>query len=767
MSPAGRPERRPEGVGARVPRLDGAEKVTGEALFGADVRLPGMLAARLLLSPHPHARILRVDAGKARRLPGVKAVLTAKEAPAGRFGRFVKDESLFASDRVRFAGERVAAVAAVDEETAAEALSLIRVDYEPLPALLGAEEAMAEGALLLHPYLASYGAFPGNVRFGNVPCRIRIKSGGAEEALARAPHVFEDEFETQPVHQGYLEPRACAVKPEAGGRFTVWTPTQGVFAVRASLADALGIGLSRLRVIGTHVGGAFGGKQAHMLEAVALLLAGRAGRPVRIVLSREEETRTGNPRHPLRIRLETGVGADGLLLARRARIVADTGAYTTTGPNVLGKASYTVVGPYRVPNVSVEALLVYTNHVPSGSFRGLGVPQAAFASEVQMDRIARALGMDPIELRLRNAFREGDRDATGNRLYGVGLTATIQRAARAADWERRERRPYEGYPTGGGPSGATIRANEDGSFHLAVGSVDLGTGAATLVAQVAAQELGVPMGRLVVTNADTDTTPFDLTAGGSRTTFNIAHAMRNAAGDLKRQVLEEAAGALEASPEDLEFAEGFARVKAEPGRRVSLKEAIARSHKQGQGPLIGRGSHTGRNPAHDPSTVEGHPEPARPAPEFATQIAHVRVNPETGEVEVLRLVNAQDVGFAINPLQLEGQMEGGAVQGLGYALSEDLPREGGRVSAPGLEHMLMPTSLDVGAVESLIVEEPAFDGPYGAKGAGETPIIPTAAAVANAVADAVGEPVRELPLTPERVLRAVRRAGGGRPRPAG
>lgn len=751
-------------IGARIPRIDGAEKVTGEARFAADLGFSGAFSGRMLLSPHPHAIIRRITTRHARALPGVMAVVTDADVPPIRLGQYVFDETLFARGRVRYAGERVAAVAAVDDETAEEALSLIRVEYEDLPAVFNPEEALVEGAPLIHPDLESYKAFNGNIREGNNPCLIRVRRGDPETALARSDQVFEDTYETQHMHPGYLEPRACLVDPGSGGSFTVWTPTQSVFGLRALIASALGISLSKLRVVCTHVGGGFGGKTFHCLEIVCVLLASKAGRPVRMVLDREEDTLTSYSRHPFKVHIETGVSAKGKLLVRRARIIGDTGAYTKSGPNVLGRTAYCVTGPYRMDHLSIEAKLAYTNNIPSGSVRGLGAPQAAFACEVQLDRIARALEIDPLEFRLKNVLRDGDLDYVGTKMYAVSMEETLRKAAGAIGWSARKKGKMEGFgvacsrfPTGGGPSGATLRANEDGTLIVAVGGSDLGTGSDTIVAQVAATEMGVDISQISVTSADTGAVPYDRITGGSRTTYNVGHAVRLAALDMKEQLLLEASEMIEVAPEDLEFADGGVHSRAEPSRRFSLKELVARAYTQGAGPPIGRGTFRGLNPAHDLASVEGHPEPARTAPQFATQIAHVRVDSDTGEVKVLRLINAQDVGFAFNPLQLEGQMEGGVVQGLGFALSEELSLEDGLLLAPGLEHMLMPTSMDIGQLESFIVEEGAADGPYGAKGAGESPIVATAAAIVNAIADAIGAFVHDLPVTPERVLRAAQK----------
>lgn len=753
-------------LGERIPRIDGAEKVAGEASFGADVGLPGMLAGRMLLSPHPHALIKNIDTRRAQALIGVKAIVTDEDTFQVRLGRFVNDETLLARGRVRFRGERVAAVAAVDNDVAEEAISLIRVDYEELPAVFDIDSAFAEGAPIIHPDLKIYQAFNGNIRSGNSPCLIRINSGDAKASLARADLVFEDFFETQFMHAGYIEPRACLAAPGAGGGFTVWTPSQAVFAVRSFISQALNLDLSRLRVICTHVGGGFGGKTTQFHELIAVLLASKAGRPVQMVLRREEDTLTSHSRHPFKIQVETGVSADGKIIARRAKILGDTGAYTTSGPNVLGRTTYAISGPYRIENISIEAKLAYTNNIPAGSVRGIGAPQAAYACEVHMDRIAREMGMDPLAFRLRNIFKEGDIDSVGAMMQAVSLKETLQKATNEVNWIGRKKSQFEGwgiacsrFPTGGGPSGATIRANEDGTLIVSVGGSDLGTGSNTIMAQVVAMEMGIDLSQVSVVSADTGSTPYDRITGGSRTTYNVGQAVRLAADDMKAKLIREAAEMFEALPEDLEFSGGGVRPRGEPGRWLPVKELVAHAYSQGEGPPIGSGSFRGENPPYDASTVEGHPEPARSAPQFATQIAHVRVNPDTGEVKVLRLVNAQDVGFAFNPLQLEGQMEGGVVQGLGYALSEELIRENGDLLSPGLEHMLLPTALDVGEVNSIIVEHPSADGPYGAKGAGETPIVATAPAIANAVADATGAYVRELPITPERVLRAMGRLG--------
>jgi len=764
-------------IGKPIPRLDSGEKVAGDAAFGDDWRLPGCLTTRLLLSPHPHARILKLDLSGARKVPGVRAVVSAEDAPPVRYGRLVRDETLFANGRARYVGERIAAVAAEEAGAAEEAIARIRVEYEPLPAVFTPEEAMAEGAVLLHEELASYKAFPGIVRYGNVAARIRIRSGDAELGFRLADHIFEDTYETPRVHQGYLEPRVAVAEPGEGGVTIVRTPTQAAFVVRALTAEILGLPMNALRVMSTHIGGAFGGKSQHLIEAVAVLLSRKARRPVRLAFTREEDTLTGHPRHAYSMHLRTGVKRDGRLLARQVRIVSNNGAYCLSGPAVLGKSTYTCTGPYRIPHVAIESLLVYTNLPPSGSYRGLGVPQVAFACERHMDRIAHELGVDPLELRFMNAFEEGDPDPAGTRLKSVSIKETLRRAAAASGWRSRPRRnggaknplrrrgygiACARYPTGGGASGAVVKVNEDGGLTVLAGCSDLGTGAATLVAQVAAEVLGVEIGSVRVHIADTETTPFDAIAAGSRTTFNMCHAVRRAAEDAREQILAQAARMLETSPVDLEILEGRIAARGAPSRSLSLAQVANASVWQGEGPPTGRGTYRGVNPPHEPANVEGHPEPSRPGPEFSTQAAEVEVDMETGETRVVRLVSAQDVGFAMNPLTLTGQIEGGVAQGLGYALAEELPHEKGRLLNAGYENMHVPTSMDSTEVVNLILECADAEGPFGAKGAGEIPLIPTAPAVANAIADAIGDPgnphLNRLPLTPEQVFKAIRSA---------
>ena len=760
-------------LGKPIPRLDSAEKVSGFADFGDDLRRPGCLAAKLLLSPHAHARIKKIDTADALRVPGVHAVVTAEDFSGVRHGRLVRDELLFAIDKALYVGERVVAVAAETPEAAQAAIEKIHVDYEALPAVFTTEDALKGDAPLLHAASGDYTAFPGAVRYGNVASEILIQSGEPiEEALARADFVFEDSYETPRVHQNYLEPRAMLAEPGPEGSTIVYSPTQAAFVVRAIASEILELPMNKLRVVSTHVGGAFGGKSQHLLEAAAVLLSRKSNRPVQLTLNREEETITGNPRHAYQMRYRTGVTREGKIIARHVRITSNNGAYCMTGPMVLGKSCYTSAGPYKIPNVRVDGSLVYTNLPPGGSYRGLGVAQVAFACERHTDRIASELRMDPLAFRLLNAMDENDADPAGTILQSVSIKETLRRAGKRAGWEDKDKKRRDGgikrglgiacarYPTGGGASGAVVKVNEDGGLVVLAGCSDLGTGAATLMAQVAAEVLQSDIEKVSVRIADTEATPFDAISAGSRTTFNMAHAVRMAAEDAREQMLRQAARMLESSPEDLDIGDGSIFVRAAPARAVPFAETAHSAVWKGDGPVIGRGAYRGENPPHRADNVRGHPEPSRPGPEFATQIAEVEVDAETGEVSVSRIISAQDVGFAMNPLTLNGQIEGGIAQGLGWALAEQIHHENGLITHADFESQLNPTSLDVSEIESVIVESPDVEGPFGAKGAGEMPLIPAAPAIVNAIADAIGDPanpnLNKLPIAPEDVVRAVR-----------
>ncbi|MFQ5896274.1 MAG: xanthine dehydrogenase family protein molybdopterin-binding subunit, partial [Nitrospinota bacterium] len=732
--------------------VDGIPKATGDALYGVDATAPGALTGRVLRSPLPHARIARVDCSRAMRVPGVRLILTGEDVPPARFGRTLKDQSCLATGRVRYLGDRVAAVAAEEEDALEEALSLIRVDYERLPELFDPREAMAEGAAVIHPELATYPGFKGPFDHPHVAHRTVIQKGDVEAARRESDEVFEDHFELQVVHQGYLEPHGCLALPEGGRRLVIYTCTQAPFLVREILADVTGLPMSALRVVGTHVGGAFGAKGMVADEPVCALLALRTGRPVRMRMSREEEFTSGSPRHPCLIDLTTGVKRDGTVVFRDARMLFDAGAYALNTPAVIPGGVSRIGGPYRMAHFRTVGYAVYTNTTPYGQYRAPGDPQAAFASEVQMDIIAERLGVDPVEIRMRNALEEGDVAPIGDVWRHVGYKQTLRAAAERAGWGKaRKARPGKAVgmgvasserTVGIGTSGAVVKLNEDGSTTLLAGATDLGTGTDTVLLQVVAEELGLPFERCSIVSRDTENTPFDTGAGGSKTTFIAGNAVRAAALDAKRQLLELAAEELEASPEDLEFADGGVRVKGAPERKVTLAALSVFAQKQRGGPVLGRGSFN---------------ETVRNVPTFATQVAEVEVDTETGEVALLNLTLAHDCGTALNPQAVAGQLEGGAVQGLGYGLMEEMILEGGRVLTPDFARYEIPTSADVPPLHTILVEDAPGPGPFGAKAVGEPGCVPTAAAVANAIYDAVGVRMKTLPATAEKVLLALRK----------
>lgn len=763
-------------VGKRAPRIDGVGKATGQARYGADMALPHMLHGKILRSPHPHARVLNINASKAERLPGVKAVITARDFPDVRLGFSIKDQPVLARDRVRYIGEPVAAVAATGVEAAEEALGLIQVEYEELPPIFDPLAAMEPQATLIHPDLEGYVATFEAIRQGNVCSHTKIRRGDVQRGFQEADLVFEGTFQTQKVHQGYIEPHAVVAALDASGRVTVWSTSQAPFLVRLDLSEALQIPLSHIRVIASTLGGAFGGKLT-LLEPVCVALAARAGRPVKVEMSRLEEFLATNPRHPCQIELRTAVKRDGTLVALQARSVYDTGAYAGMGPLATGRCAF-VQGPYNIPNVQIDGYCVYTNKSSCGSCRAPGAPPSAFAIETQMDEIARELGMDAAELRLRNALQDGDLSPTGQVLHNVGLRQTIQEVVDRVGWDKPfsqgqtapQKRRGRGmaccqWASGAFASSASLKLNEDGSVVLSTGAVDVGSGNGTVLAQIAGEGLGIPLEDIVVVSADTDTTPYDAFTGSSRVTHNMGDAVKMAAANLRQQVLALAAEQLEAKLEDLEIANRQVWVRGSPERSIPIAALSMVSHFVQGGPLLATGSSLHEHPHFDPKvTVEGHPHPAMPTPTYGTQYAEVEVDAETGDLRVLRYVAAHDVGCAINPQGVEGQIEGGVVQGMGYALSEEILSEKGRVLNPILGDYRLPTSLDCPNVEPLILEVKADQGPYGAKGVGEPPTIAVAPAIANAVYDAIGVRIRELPISPERIRTALREKGDSRPK---
>jgi len=620
--------------------------------------------------------------------------------------------------------------------------------YEPRPPVLDLAAALAPGALLVHEGWRSYTAIPILQRDGNVCNRARIVVGDVERGWAEADHVFEHRFTTAMVHQGYTEPRAAVAVWDSSGQVTVWSNTQLPFDVQATLADILAIAPSKVRIIVPGVGGGFGGKLRIGVEHFAALLARKSGRPVKVMTTSEEELVAAYPRQGTVIELKTGVTRDGRLTARQGRIYFDTGAFAGSGPGVASVATMVLAGPYRTPNLHLEGYAVYTNKTNCGSYRAPSGPQANFAVESQMDIIADALGIDPLELRLRNIVHEGDEGPTGQVLTAVGLEECLRRAADAIGW----------WTTTGGSSGVYVKINPDGSVTLNTGAVEIGTAALTGAAQVLAEALGVDLADITVISGDTSSTPFDFGAQGSRTAFAVGNACRAAAVELERKLFELAAAHLKTTEDALALRDKHV---VGPGGRVSLAELARQSQVTGGG-MIAHGTFIAPGTPYDTKRVEGHVYPAFHSPSFHAHAVDLSVDPETGEVTIHKYVVAQDVGFALNPTYIEGQIEGGVAQGLGQTLSEEIVYRDGRVLNANLTDYKMPTTLDVPRIESILVEHPGRVGPFGAKGVGEPPNIEPPAAVANAIAAAVGARITSLPITAEKiVLGHSRDAAGG------
>ena len=746
-------------VGQSLTRIDAPGKVTGSAIYAADFALPGMLCGKVFRSSEPHARLVKLDTSKALRIPGVRAVITAADAADVRYGAAVKDEPVFASDIVRYRGQPVAAVAATTLEAAEAALAAIEAVYEPLPPVFDLAAALAPGAPLVHEGWQSYVAVPILQRDGNVCNRARIVVGDLERGWAEADRIFEHRFTTAMVHQGYTEPRAAVASWDSSGQVTVWSNTQLPFDVQSTLAEILAIAPSKIRVIVPGVGGGFGGKLRVGVEHFAALLAKKSGRPVKIMTTGEEELTAAYPRQGTLIELKTGVTRDGRLTARQGRIYFDTGAFAGSGPGVASVATMVLAGPYRTPNLFLEGYAVYTNKTNCGSYRAPSGPQANFAVESQMDIIADALGIDPLELRLRNIVREGDEAPTGQVLTAVGLEECLLRAAEAIGWKDRRPAPGRGkgiacgwWTTTGGSSGVYVKINPDGTVALNTGAVEIGTGALTGAAQVLAEELGVDLTDINVVSADTFSTPFDFGAQGSRTAFAVGNACRAAVAELRRKLFAQAALLLGVSEDALALRDKHV---VGPGGRVSLAD-LARQSQMAGGGMIAHGTFIAPGTAYDTKRVEGHAYPAFHSPSFHAHAVDLSVDEETGEVTIHKYVVAQDVGFALNPTYIEGQIEGGVAQGLGQTLSEEIVYREGRVLNANLTDYKMPTAVDVPRVESIIVEHPGLIGPYGAKGVGEPPNVEPPATVANAIAAAIGVRITSLPITAEKIVLAPR-----------
>lgn len=733
-------------LGKRLPKPDAVNRVTGRMIYADDTQLPGALAGKILGSPVAHGRIRRLDTSKAESLPGVHEVVTAKDAPQHRYGGIIRDKLMFAPDVVRYHGDPIAAVAADNVDIAEEALHRIEVEFDELPVLIDPKEA-SESSVLIHQNWESYTAIPNLGRHGNISSSGRLQWGDVEQGFAQSDVVFEDRFDIAMAHQVYIEPRASVAKVEADGRISVWTTIQGTFPMRDNLALIFGVPQHKVRVIPTEIGGGFGGKIAPVTEPAAVLLAQKTGRPVRLTYKRDEDFISSTPRRPAVIELKTGVMRDGTLVARQARAYFGNGAYHIgTGYNFGEGTAGRLTGPYHIPHVDLSSCTVLTNQPPCGAYRAPGSPQIVFAVESQMDMIASRLGLDPMQMRKKNALKIGDRSSIGALDDAADLREILEQLERESGWHKpKSKNRGRGVAVGfwasrGMPGGNTLKMNADGTIAITTGSVDL-SGSHSTLQQIAAEELSIGMDQVGILTGDTDVAPVAPLSAGSNIIRSMGTTVKMAAEKLRQQILEVTAGQLEANIDDLEIQDGWVQVKGSPDRGMTFGDVYKVASMSGGGPLSASAS----TPMQD-ATLQ-----------YAPQVVEVEVDAETGEVKVVDVTVLQDVGFALNPMSVEGQMEGGATQALGYGVAEQMqfdPKTGRNIN-PGFLDYKIPSAVDVPHIKSVLVEVATKETLYGARGVGEPPIVATATAIANAVADATGAHVTALPLTPERVLLAM------------
>lgn len=735
-------------VGKASSRVDGADKVSGKALYTADRVFAEMAWGKVLRSPVPHARITRIDVSQAKSVPGVLAVLTAADVSSHLFGRQLRDMPVLAKDRVRFIGEKVVAVAAETPDIAEEAAALVDVEYEELPAVFDPLEAMQEGAPVLHEDLARYPNAPRPVPpFPNVHSHVKWRLGDTQKGFAAADYVFAQTFTTQRIHQAYLEPHACVVVNGPQDRILLWSSNKVPFQTKQYLAEVLGVDAAQILCQLSPVGGDFGGKGSLMDLPLAYYLARATGRPVKMVMTYDEELTAGNPRHPSTIHIKTGVKKDGTLWAREVKMIFNSGAYAAFKPNAtinLPGARHGA-GAYRIPHVSIEALSVYTNCIPSGHMRGPGDPQVYFAAESHMDYIARKLKVDPLELRRKNVLKAGDLLPSGIEVDTNKGKDILDRISLKGKRSRPDHRRLRGKgialclrDIGPGEANIEVGLDPEGKVYILTTVTDTGTGAYTIFRQVAAEILGASVKDISVISGNTDSFRTDIALGGSRVTYLAGRAAEKAAENLRARMIEAAAkywrclpgairlarGALSTREKRLAFSE-LARISAADG--VKLKE-------------VGHFATTERK-----GTLS-----------FFAQTAEIEIDPETGKLTVLNIASFHDVGTIINPLAHQGQIEGGMVQGLGFALFEDLADHEGRIIGANLGEYKIPGIGDIPALETINVHDSSGPGPFQSKPIGENTTTPTAAAIGNAVYDAIGVQIRNLPITSEKIYFALK-----------
>ncbi len=746
-------------VGKRVQRIEGFDKVTGDSAYIADIYLPAMLVGKVLRSPFPHARIRNIDISKAEKLPGVRAVVTAEDTIKRPWGAFFADQYILSVGKTRYVGEEVAAVAAIDPDIAEEAIDLIEVDWEPLPGVFDAEDAMKNDAPLVH-----------DDKPNNIAMHLDLERGNIAQAFAESDVIVEDTFTSMPQWHCSIETIGSVAEYATSGKYTIYMNTQTLFNARYRIATALGVPETDVRIIQSAVGGGFGGKSCDDNNAlVAAVLAKKARKPVKLINSREEEFLAGcRPRVFMKINVKMGFKKDGRIRAKELNVIADNGAYSAKAPAITGVAAMRHDTCYKYSDVKIDAKLIYTNKVPTGAFRGFGNPSAEWAVEQAIDLGAHALGIDPMEIARINAAEVGYVSPHGNRVTSCELKQCLDMTEKMIDWKakRANKTPNTGlglactvHVSGKrhfgdyDGSSATIKINEDGKALILSGEGECGQGVHTAMCQIAAEELGVPIEDVEISRADTDLTTFCLGAFASRLTYVSGNAVKNAATNVKQQLFEQAAEMLEANAADLMSRDGRIFVKGAEGKSVTVSDvARARLFRHNGAPIVGSGSFDADSVLPD-STRFGNESGAY---NYGVQAAQVHVDPETGQVKVLQMVVASDCGTVIYPLGAEGQVEGGLAQGIGYALTEGLQIDEGRPINPNFSDYRIPSMRDMPPLEHAFADSYEPTGPFGAKGLGELNMDPTAAVINNAIFDAVGVRVKTLPITPEKILRALK-----------
>ncbi|MDJ0923183.1 MAG: xanthine dehydrogenase family protein molybdopterin-binding subunit [Acidimicrobiia bacterium] len=753
-------------VGNRVARVDSVDKVTGRAVYGVDVALPGMLHGAVVRSPYPHARIVSIDTSAAERAPGVVAVATGKDFPH-LFGAAIKDQPFLAIDRVRYVGDPVVAVAATSEREAQYARDLVRVEYEELPAITDMQMALDDDAPLVHPDLHTYERGGHEiVPHTNINTLYHFERGDVDAAFAEADHVFEAEYSAHALSHVTLEVHVAVAQYDTySGDYTLWVTTDRPYFLRDDLAGGLGVDGSKIRLKVAQVGGSFGAKGVPIAEAIAVMLARKtSGRPVKVELTREECLIASQLRVPAIMKLKTGVTNEGFMIARSADVLWDSGAYTAYTVGVAIRGSQTIVGPYRIPNVKIRSRQVYTNKAITGSYRGYGTTQVTWACESQMDEIANELGIDPVVFRLQNGYEEGDPYLNGQIMHGVGLRETIETARDEIGWGSVERKPAPHLRRGKGlatmikptltPSSSNVVINlgQDGRVQVVCAAPEVGSGQDTVLAQMAADAVGVPIDVVSVPATDTALTPYNGPVASSRTTYHMGNAIVAAGAEIREKVLGLAADFFGTDADYLEMYDG--EIRDENGELlITLKDLLARHQSEGYALTAG-----GRYSSTGSPLLKANPGEEWISSIFwmlCTQAAEIEVDTETGVIRVIKVAASADVGKAINPMTCEQQVEGGVVMGLSNGLFEDFKIDNGRIENASLVDYKVATIEDMPEIVPILVESVHNEAPFGAKGIGEPAAAATPPAIANALFDAVGIRIRDLPITPEKVLAAL------------